>query len=845
MTAVTVMTQLAFYVRYAARSLWRGGQRTVLALACIAFGVMSLVAMQSVASVFTGVFLRDPRATVGGDAALFQPGRLADPKSDAGPAQQFTAAQIAQLEQWRADGTIAAYSLEAEAQAGVLKPAGANRVYLLYTSLGVDPATYPLAGELQLSDPHLTLLEALRQPGSAAVTRDLAAQLNLRPGSHFTLDTGSGAPPLDMQVTAIIQVMPDRRGNAVLYSLDTARQLAGFPEVVNRAGVTWGAQGDVSQKLSDAGWGVLGASSADRAIRASNPVQVFTFMLKGAGILGLLIGGIGVANTMQVLLARRTLEIAVLKTHGYRQRDLWALFGVETALLGVIGSAIGAVAAVIASGLIVTIVQQLVSDTGAWSLDPRVMLSGALAGIATTVIFGLEAVARASVVRPAALLRNLPEPRGRATNALILGLYAVLALAFLAVSSLIMGSLLGGLIVIGIALAGLLVLGLLFGAAFFILVRLPLPGQTLLGLARNSLKRQQVRALFALIALFAGVFAISLSTMALTSAVQRAAGRQIAATGDNVWVYGRPADAAQVGAALAAQGVQNVRASYQIPIQISAPGAVVQLALSGYSADANGQEFVLGQGVTWDNAPDAAYLPSSLSAAPWSFKAGDTLTITLATGETRALRVAGYYTDGPNAILLPPQGILVNAATALQYGGAQARAFYRGQAPVDRLAEATGAVSQAVPGAMVVSKADIADRLNGFYNGLVKLVFAVAGLALIAGAVLIANAVGLAMVERQRELGILKAVGYTSGLVLQVILLENSLLGLMAGVGGTLATALAVPILNKLQPALAMQFNLPLAVAMACAAVALALLSAGLAAWGPTRARPLEVLRSE
>ena len=51
--------QLAFYVRYAARSLWRGGQRTGLALACIAFGVMSLVAMQSVSSVFGDILARD------------------------------------------------------------------------------------------------------------------------------------------------------------------------------------------------------------------------------------------------------------------------------------------------------------------------------------------------------------------------------------------------------------------------------------------------------------------------------------------------------------------------------------------------------------------------------------------------------------------------------------------------------------------------------------------------------------------------------------------------------------------------------------------------------------------
>ena len=142
-----------------------------------------------------------------------------------------------------------------------------------------------------------------------------------------------------------------------------------------------------------------------------------------------------------------------------------------------------------------------------------------LAGIATTVIFGLEAVARASVVRPAVLLRELPEARNWKTILLIAGLYALLALAFLGVSSLIMGSVVQGLGIIGLAIAGLIVLGLLFGAAVFVLVRLPLPGQSLLALARSSLKRRPMRVLFALIALFAGVFAISLSTMALTTAV--------------------------------------------------------------------------------------------------------------------------------------------------------------------------------------------------------------------------------------------------------------------------------------------------------------------------------------
>lgn len=61
--------------------------------------------------------------------------------------------------------------------------------------------------------------------------------------------------------------------------------------------------------------------------------------LEIAGLLALLIGGIGIVNTMQVILSRRKTELAMLKTTGYRCRDLYLLFGVETGLLGFVGGA--------------------------------------------------------------------------------------------------------------------------------------------------------------------------------------------------------------------------------------------------------------------------------------------------------------------------------------------------------------------------------------------------------------------------------------------------------------------------------------------------------------------------
>ncbi|HEX4494316.1 MAG TPA: hypothetical protein VIE43_01495, partial [Thermoanaerobaculia bacterium] len=64
-----------FAFRYASRNLLRGGQRTLLATACVAFGVMSLVALQLLSSMIAASIALDPRASLGGDASLSRDGR--------------------------------------------------------------------------------------------------------------------------------------------------------------------------------------------------------------------------------------------------------------------------------------------------------------------------------------------------------------------------------------------------------------------------------------------------------------------------------------------------------------------------------------------------------------------------------------------------------------------------------------------------------------------------------------------------------------------------------------------------------------------------------------------------
>lgn len=113
--------------------------------------------------------------------------------------------------------------------------------------------------------------------------------------------------------------------------------------------------------------------------------------------------------------------------------------------------------------------------------------------------------------------------------------------------------------------------------------------------------------------------------------------------------------------------------------------------------------------------------------------------------------------------------------------------------------------------------------------------------------VIIANSVALAMLERRRELGILKSVGYTSGTILSQVLIENSLTG---GVGAFIATLLAaggVTLGSKVffNNSLTLNMELLVVVSMVIVPTLLALLTAVLVAWNAVRARPLLVLKYE
>jgi putative ABC transport system permease protein len=70
-------------------------------------------------------------------------------------------------------------------------------------------------------------------------------------------------------------------------------------------------------------------------------LNIITVFLSGVAAISLLVGGIGIANTMYTSVLERTNEIGTMKAIGARNRDVLMLFLIESGLLGLIGAIVG------------------------------------------------------------------------------------------------------------------------------------------------------------------------------------------------------------------------------------------------------------------------------------------------------------------------------------------------------------------------------------------------------------------------------------------------------------------------------------------------------------------------
>jgi putative ABC transport system permease protein len=780
--------------RIARRELRGGLKGFRVFLACLALGVGAIAAVGSIASSVISGLEEDGAILLGGDAALRMTHR------------DVSAEERAFLEK-SADVSRVVYlrSMARSAETGKRS---------LVEMKMVDNA-YPLFGALETSPaaPPTDLFAKRGDVWGAIADTALLKRLGIEIGGKINIGEAT------YEIRGTIDREPDRVSGARALQLGP-RFMAAAASVSDSGLVRPGSQvwffyrirlndstaldswkTGLDDAFPDAQWVVRDRSNASPIIKRF--IDRTTLFMTLVGLTALMVGGVGVSNAVRDFLAGKMQAIATLKCIGATSGLIFGVYLIQIMAMALVGIAIGLLIGGLAPAALAGLLRDALPLVARIGVYAQPLILATTFGILTALAFSIWPIARACDLPAAGLFRDsIARFRGAPRWPFVVATVVLLAaLAVLAIETAF------SRVIAMYFVAGSAVAIALFGFAGILIARaaklVGSVGGTGLRLALANLHRPGAPTGSVVMSLGLGLTVLvtvaliesNLGNQITKSLPERAPGYFfIDIQNDQVAAFEKTVS-----------GVAGFRKMRRTPML---RGRVTRLngetARSKNVAE-NGRWILRGdRGVTWARAlpegetvvagdwwpadyagPQLVSL-SANSAASLGLGIGDTITINILgrniTGRIANLRDVRWGTLRMNFLFMFSPGLLENAP---QTHLATVHADPALEAGIET------AVAAAFPNVTTIRVRDVLETVNGFLGKLGLAIRITAGIAIIAGTLVLSGAVAAGHRRRVNDSVVFKVLGATRRRIMGTLLLEYGLLGLVtaliASVIGTVA----------------------------------------------------------
>ena len=546
-------------------------------------------------------------------------------------------------------------------------------------------------------------------------------------------------------------------------------------------------------------------------------------LLAFAGI-ALFVGAYLIQNTFRIIVTQRLKELSLLRAIGATRRQIISSVVYEALIVGILASVIGILAGVgVASGIrAIANSAGLALPEGDLTVLPRTVIVALIIGVLVTVLSALLPAIKASRISP---IEGLRDNESNSANK-SLKLRGILSLVVVAIGTALL--LFGlfksgikpspiyyvgagvGLMFLGVsAFAPLLsgLLGKLIGYPFMKLFGIPAK------IASLNVGRTPRRTASTASALMIGVSLVTLVTIFAASI--NATVEQVVADSFPADVIALPQSSQDPEAIIPAQFGEDLK-------QLDELGSVSAVKYLQGEVNGSNQFIAVIEPETFNDVikidPSEGLKDIGNSNGVFirdsefdgqGFKLGQEIGIKLSDSEVIKSSVAGTYGGEFDAPYLISRNQYESQFGEIR-GDTFVSALYKDRLNVDSAEKAVDEVAKNYPTVNVQDQAELVQQSKDQINQILGLIWSLLGFAVLIAVIGITNTLALSIVERKRELGLLRAIGMTKRQMRRMVRIESVIISLFGAIlGVVMGTFFAWALLKALEDEGLTAFSIP------------------------------------